>query len=92
MALAGLFEFIEWIDYCYGDSYVERRFDEGLIPAEKVAVDPAALKEREALLAQRDLEIERLKAEIEKMSAALTAAKPVNQQQRSFTPGDISEY
>jgi type I restriction enzyme R subunit len=32
LSLSILFEFVEWIDYCYGSDYVERRFDENLIP------------------------------------------------------------
>ena len=35
-SLRGLFEFVEWIDYCYGPDYQERTFDETLIPTEKV--------------------------------------------------------
>lgn len=31
IALRNLFEFIQWIDYCYGDHYVERKFNESLI-------------------------------------------------------------
>ena len=29
-----LFDFIQWIDYCYGDDYEERVFDEQAIPVE----------------------------------------------------------
>ena len=39
-ALQGLFEFVQWIDYCYGADYVERTFDEAPDPHGKVAVDP----------------------------------------------------
>ena len=35
-ALRGLFEFVEWIDYCYGSDYQERKFDPSLIPSEQV--------------------------------------------------------
>lgn len=31
-SLRALFAFIEWIDYCYGEDYEERTFDETLIP------------------------------------------------------------
>ena len=44
-ALKDLFEFIQWIDYCYGTDYQERTFDESLIPTEKVAVDTRKIKE-----------------------------------------------
>lgn len=32
VSLRGLFEFIEWIDYCYGSNYKEQFFRESLIP------------------------------------------------------------
>ena len=32
LSLESLFEFIEWVDYCYGEDYVERHFDTALIP------------------------------------------------------------
>ena len=38
-SLRGLFDFIQWVDYCYGTDYVERSFDETAIPGEKVALD-----------------------------------------------------
>ena len=45
-SLKGLFEFVQWIDYCYGSDYQERVFDESLIPSEKVAVDTRKIKEQ----------------------------------------------
>ena len=38
-SLRGLFEFVQWIDYCYGGDYQERAFDENLVHTEKVVVD-----------------------------------------------------
>ena len=49
-SLRGLFEFIQWIDYCYGSDYEERTFDESLIPTEKVVVGTKKIKEQESLL------------------------------------------
>lgn len=37
IALRNLFEFIQWVDYCYGDDYVERKFDESLIDTHATA-------------------------------------------------------
>mgnify|MGYP006978701299 CR=1 FL=1 len=34
-ACRGLFDFIQWVDYCYGTDYVERSFDETAIPRRK---------------------------------------------------------
>ena len=91
-ALKDLFEFIQWIDYCYGTDYQERTFDESLIPTEKVAVDTRKIKEQESLLDEKKAEIEALRKQIEQMSAQYTAGKEKHQQERSFQPEDLSEF
>lgn len=63
-SLHGLFEFIEWIDYCYGEHYEERSFDEAKIPAEKVIIDTKKIKEQESLLNEKDSEIEKLRKKL----------------------------
>ena len=92
VSLQGLFEFIEWIDYCYGHNYKERKFDESIIPTEHVVVDTKKIKEQESLLGEKDAEIEALREKIEQMSAQYTAEKEQHQQERSFNPADISEF
>ena len=91
-ALKGLFEFIQWVDYCYGKNYTERTFDEALIPKEKVIIDTKKIKEQESLLGEKEAEIEALRKKIAEMSAAYTAEKTQHQQERTFTPTDLSEY
>ena len=91
-SLKGLFEFVQWIDYCYGSDYQERVFDESLIPSEKVAVDTRKIKEQESLLGEKEAEIEALHKQIEQMSAQYTAEKEKHQQERSFQPEDLSEF
>ncbi len=91
-SLKALFEFIQWIDYCYGSDYQERTFDENLIPTEKVIVDTQKIKEQEGLLNEKDAEIEALRKQIEQMSAQYTAEKEKHQQERSFQPEDLSEF
>ena len=92
MSLKGLFEFIQWIDYCYGEDYQERNFDEALIPKDKVELDTKKIKEQESLLAEKESEIETLRAKIEELSATYTAEKEEHKQERVFTPADITEY
>lgn len=92
LALQGLFEFIQWVDYCYGRNYEERKFDETCIPTEQVIIDTKKIKEQEGLLDQKDAEIEALRKRIEQMSAQYTAEKAQNQQERSFKSEDISEF
>ncbi len=91
LSLRGLFAFIQWVDYCYGTEYEDRRFDEAKIPTERVVVDTKKIKEQESLLGEKDAEIEALRKEIEAMSTQLTAAREQRQQERSFTPEDIPE-
>lgn len=91
-SLRALFEFIEWIDYCYGTDYEERKFDEALIPAEKVFVDTKKIKEQESLLDEKEAEIEELRQKIEQMSELLSAAKEQNRQERRFEADDLSEF
>lgn len=91
-ALRGLFEFVQWIDYCYGSDYVERRFDEGLIPAGQIAVNVERIREQESLLGEKESEIEDLKAQVRQMADKLTAAKEQHRQERTFVPEDLSEF
>lgn len=90
LSLRSLFEFIQWVDYCYGTDYEDRRFDEGKIPKEQVAVDTKKIKEQESLLGEKDAEIETLRQKIEAMSAKFTAAKEEHKEERSFMP-DLPE-
>lgn len=92
LSLAGLFEFIQWLDYCYGSNYEERHFDESKIPTEKVVLDETQIREKDSLIEQKDAEIEALRAQIAAMSDRLTADKEKHKEERQFTPEDISEY
>ena len=92
LSLESLFEFIEWIDYCYGPDYEERHFDPALIPSEKVVIDTKKIKEQESLIVQKDSEIAELQKKIAEMSAKLTAEKEQKQETRTFTSADLSEF
>ncbi len=92
LALGSLFEFIEWVDYCYGADYVERHFDPALIPTAKVVIDTKKIKEQESLIEQKESEIKELQAKIAEISAKLTSEKEEKQESRSFSPADLSEF
>ncbi|HBV98634.1 MAG: DEAD/DEAH box helicase [Peptococcaceae bacterium BICA1-7] len=92
LSLSSLFEFVQWIDYCYGSNYEERHFDEENIPKEKVIIDETKIKEKDSLIRQKDSEIEALRAKIAAMSDRLTAEKEQHKEERQFTPEDISEF
>lgn len=91
-SLKGLFEFIQWVDYCYGMHYEERTFDENLIPTERVIIDTKKIKEQESLLDEKNAEIEALREQIKQMSAQYTAEKGEHQQNRTFKSQDLSEF
>lgn len=91
-SLKGLFEFIQWVDYCYGLHYEERTFDENLIPTERVIIDIKKIKEQESLLDEKNAEIEALREQIKQMSAQYTAEKGEHQQNRTFKSQDLSEF
>lgn len=91
-SLKGLFEFIQWVDYCYGLHYEERTFDENLIPTERVIIDTKKIKEQESLLDEKNAEIEALREQIKQMSAQYTAEKGEHQQNRTFKSQDLSEF
>ena len=57
LSLRSLFNFVDWIDYCYGKNYVERTFDEKKIPPRGVPLSRAqvaVIKAQGALVAQKD--------------------------------------
>jgi len=105
LSLSILFEFVEWIDYCYGSDYKERSFNENLIPKvadnvelakkikAKLTSEYKSLKEKaDKLINEKDKEIARLVAELEKKSSEYTANKEEHKAEREFTPEDLSEY
>lgn len=91
-ALKALFEFIQWVDYCYGSDYEERQFDEKRIPTEKIVVDTKKIREQESLLGEKDAEIEKLRQKVAALSAQFTAEKEQHQQSRNFAAEDLSEF
>ena len=95
LSLRALFDFVDWIDYCYGPDYVERSFDEKMIPPKGVPLTRdqiETIKGREALLAEREEIIRDLEEQVRAMSEELTAAREQNTQERSFNPEEVSEY
>ena len=91
-SLQALFEFIQWLDYCYGADYEERTFDPAQIPAEKQAVDEAKMRQQESLLDEKEAEIQALRQQVAQLSAQYTAQKEQHKQQRTFTPDDLTEF
>lgn len=95
LSLRSLFDFVDWIDYCYGPEYENRHFDEAKIPKKGVQLtlqQVKFIKAREELISQKDEEIKRLEARLKAMSAQATVDKAAHIETRSFNPEEISEY
>ena len=90
-ALKGLFEFVQWIEYCYCQEYTPRTFDENLIPWDTVALDKKKILQQQSLLEEKANVIENLRAQIAEMSEKLTARKEVNETKQTFVAADPSE-
>ena len=95
IALRSLFNFVDWIDYCYGPSYVERSFDEAKIPPQGISLTKdqiQAIKSTGELVARKDEVIRALEAEVQAMREQLAASREENEKTRSFNPDELSEY
>ena len=95
LALKALFNFVDWIDYCYGPNYHERLFDEKKIPSKGVPISRdqiAAIKAQGALVAQQKSEIEDLESKLRAMAQELAEARAANEGARDFNPEEISEF
>lgn len=84
-SLENLFEFVQWIDYCYGSDYIERRFDPALIPGQ-APVPPVEITP----VSQRKEKAECRK--VEAKSKLYTQNREQHKKQRTFTPGDPTEF
>lgn len=92
LSLSSLFEFIEWIDYCYGTNYEERKFDEAML---REVSEDSGLKdtnEIKKILDEKDSKINNLLKEVAKISEQLTNNKDKHKEERKFTPKEISEF
>lgn len=91
ITLRSLFDFVQWLDYCYGSAYEQRTFDERKIPAVKLALDVKAIKQRESLLEQKDDEIRKLEEEVRRLRSQFATAKAEAADAEPFNPDEIPE-
>ena len=92
LALANLFDFILFIDYCYGSEYEERSFDESLLAANNnQSVSSNDFKKLQTALEERSKEREKMAEEMKKLRDEMAAMRQQNQQNRSFNSSGMSE-
>lgn len=103
LSLNILFDFVEWIDYCYGRDYIERNFDETKIPNITKDVDiiqkqykkviKDVQKNADKIVDEKDKEIERLLKLNEDLRQEMEIKKNKNVNEREYTYApDMSEW
>lgn len=92
LALRGLFNFVEWIDYCYGLSYEERRFDVAAIPAVKRAIDEKAFRQQQEESVEKDGRIAELEEQVRALREQFAATKEERPASEPFDPDEMPEY
>ena len=86
VCLENLHIFLDFVAYCYADSYTETKFDAAKVPkGERIATSPAAPRNDEVELAA-------LLEENKKLREQLTARRAEQQQTYVPKPLEISEY
>ena len=93
LALRYLYNFMQWIAYCYSDNYIEKEFDESILP--KQTVNILAVKERETLyeeLEAKDKKLAETRKENEDHRKQLTNKRESKKEKYIFEVKDISEY
>lgn len=95
LSLNILFDFVQWIDYCYGRDYIERSFDEKKIPnvtkeAENIQeqykqVIKDVQKNADKIVDEKDKEIERLLKMNEELRQQMKSQKSKNVKEREYS-------
>lgn len=103
LSLNILFDFVQWIEYCYGTEYTERKFSDALIPdanteskrieAEYARVIEDIQKNADKIVDEKDRQIQELLRINAQLSQEKTKAKKEHIEQRTYTyDGNMAEW
>ncbi|NFI94843.1 DUF4145 domain-containing protein [Clostridium botulinum] len=94
LSLHNLYQFINWIDYCYGEEYNEKSFDETtLLKAnDESRTRPEELKDLYEKLSSKDRRLEEIIKENEELRKEITAKRKENTENYDFKVDEISEF
>lgn len=93
ICLKYLFDFMNWISYCYDSNYEDVTFDESILP--NLSNDNLKREEREELenrLYEKDIELEKTLKENEELRKKLTTERTSKKESYNFKVDDISEF
>ena len=98
LSLNILFDFVQWIEYCYGQEYTERTFHANMIPnanaeskrieAEYTRVIQDIQKNADKIVDEKDKQIQELLRINAQLSQERTEAKKIHEQQRTYSYDD----
>ena len=98
LSLNILFDFVQWIECCYGREYIKRKFDDTLIPdanaeSKKIEAKYARVikdiqKNADKIVDEKDRRIQELLRINAQLSKERTEARKVHEEQRTYTYDD----
>lgn len=92
LALSNLFDFIMFVDYCYGSSYENRSFDESLLAADNnQSVSVKELEKLQKELDSKSDEREKMAEEMKNLRDSLESLRQQNEQARHFEADNKTE-
>lgn len=92
ISLRDLFEFCDWIDFCYSEEYEERTFDETLlVSGDEKRVKAEELKRLYDSLSSKDVKLEQILRENEELRKQMAEERKVHTQTREFHVDMMSE-
>ncbi|MFS0824794.1 DEAD/DEAH box helicase family protein [Bacillus sp. 1P02SD] len=93
LALHNLYQFVDWIDYCYSEDYAESEFNEGLLlSGGEPRKRPEEYKELYKKLSSKDRKLEEIMKENESLRKKLMETRVANTEKYNFQVDEISEY
>ncbi|MCI8993537.1 MAG: DEAD/DEAH box helicase family protein [Eubacterium sp.] len=94
LSLNILFDFVQWIEYCYGQEYTERKFNDAIIPdasaqSKKIESEYARVikdiqRNADKIVNEKDKQIQELLELNARLSKERTEARKVHEQQRTY--------
>lgn len=92
LSLHNLYQFINWIDYCYSSDFNEKEFDEEvLLQGEEKRTRPEELNDLYEKLSSKDKKLEEIIKQNEELRKKLTQKRKDNTQNYDFNIDEISE-
>lgn len=92
LSLRNLYEFCDWVDYSYSKEYIEKSFDESILPSgDEKRIKPDELKALYDELKSKDIKLEEIKKQNESLSQEMSQLRIENTSNRTFHVDEISE-